>query len=34
MSSTKDLAQAIGTAKPNSFVFLASIEDNTPNIHT
>ncbi|CAH0336801.1 Alanine--tRNA ligase [Flavobacterium sp. CECT 9288] len=33
MSSTKDLAQAIGTAKPNSFVFLASIEDNTPNIH-
>ena len=33
MSSTKDLAQAIGTSKPNSFVFLASIEDNTPNIH-
>ena len=33
MSSTKDLAQAIGTAKPNAFVFLASIEDNTPNIH-
>ena len=33
MSSTKDLAQAIGTSKPNTFVFLASIEDNTPNIH-
>ena len=33
MSSTKDLAQAIGTSKPNSFVFLASVEDNTPNIH-
>jgi alanyl-tRNA synthetase len=33
MSSTKDLAQAIGTSKANSFVFLASIEDNTPNIH-
>ena len=33
MSSTKDLAQAIGTSKPNAFVFLASIEDNTPNIH-
>jgi alanyl-tRNA synthetase len=33
MSATKDLAQAIGTAKPNAFVFLASIEDNTPNIH-
>jgi len=33
MSSAKDLAQAIGTSKPNSFVFLASIEDNTPNIH-
>jgi alanyl-tRNA synthetase len=33
MSSTKDLAQAIGTSKPNSFVFLASIEDNAPNIH-
>ncbi|MBY0488105.1 MAG: alanine--tRNA ligase, partial [Flavobacteriaceae bacterium] len=33
MSSTKDLAQAIGSSKPNSFVFLASIEDNTPNIH-
>ena len=33
MSATKDLAQAIGTSKPNSFVFLASIEDNAPNIH-
>ncbi|MEC4004722.1 alanine--tRNA ligase [Flavobacterium sp. SUN052] len=33
MSSTKDLAQAIGTSKPNSFVFLASIEEELPNIH-
>ncbi|WP_298120408.1 alanine--tRNA ligase [Flavobacterium sp.] len=33
ISSTKDLAQAIGTSKSNSFVFLASIEDNAPNIH-
>ncbi|MBP4139742.1 alanine--tRNA ligase [Flavobacterium geliluteum] len=33
MSSTKDLAQAIGSSKPNSFVFLASIEENLPNIH-
>ena len=33
MSSTKDLAQAIGTVKPNSFVFLASIEEGLPNIH-
>jgi alanyl-tRNA synthetase len=33
MSSTKDLAHAIGTSKPNSFVFLASIEDGMPNIH-
>jgi alanyl-tRNA synthetase len=33
MSATKDLAQAIGTSKPNVFVFLASIEDNAPNIH-
>ena len=33
MSSTKDLAQAIGTSKPNAFIFLASIEDNAPNIH-
>lgn len=33
MNSTKDLAQAIGTSKPNAFVFLASVEDNAPNIH-
>jgi len=33
MSATKDLAQAIGTSKPNSFVFLASVEDSAPNIH-
>ncbi len=33
MSSTKDLAQAIGTSKPNSFVFLASVEEDVPNIH-
>ncbi len=33
MSATKDLTQAIGTSKPNSFVVLASIEDNAPNIH-
>ncbi|WP_100615047.1 alanine--tRNA ligase [Confluentibacter citreus] len=33
MSSTKDLAQAIGSSKPNSFVFLASVEDDAPNIH-
>ncbi len=33
MSSTKDLAQAIGTSKPNSFIFLASVEDDAPNIH-
>jgi alanyl-tRNA synthetase len=33
MSATKDLTQALGTAKSNSFVFLASVEDNTPNIH-
>jgi len=33
MSATKDLAQAIGTSKPNSFVFLASVEDDAPNIH-
>lgn len=33
MSSTKDLAQALGGSKPNSFIVLASIEDNAPNIH-
>ena len=33
MNSTKDLALALGTSKENSFVVLASIEDNLPNIH-
>ncbi|MFZ4106985.1 alanine--tRNA ligase [Flavobacterium sp.] len=33
MSATKELSQAIGSSQPNSFVVLASIEDNTPNIH-
>jgi len=33
MGATKELAQAIGASKPHSFVFLASIEDNLPNIH-
>jgi alanyl-tRNA synthetase len=33
MSATKELAQAVGSSKPNSFVFLASVEDNAPNIH-
>ena len=33
MSATKDLTQAIGTSKPNSFVVLASIEEGLPNIH-
>ena len=33
MSATKDLTQAIGTSKPNTFVVLASIEDGLPNIH-
>jgi alanyl-tRNA synthetase len=33
MSSTKDLTQLLGNAKPNSFVVLASIEDGLPNIH-
>jgi alanyl-tRNA synthetase len=33
MSATKDLAQALGTFKENSFVFLASFEENMPNIH-
>jgi alanyl-tRNA synthetase len=31
--ATKDLAQALSVSKPNSFVLLASIEDNLPNIH-
>ncbi len=33
MNATKDLAQSIGSSMPNSFVVLASIEDNAPNIH-
>jgi alanyl-tRNA synthetase len=33
MSATKDLAQAIGTSKSNSFVVLASVEEGLPNIH-
>lgn len=33
MASTKDLASALGSLKPDSFVFLASVEDGLPNIH-
>jgi alanyl-tRNA synthetase len=33
ISATKDLTIAIGSSKPNSFVVLASIEDDAPNIH-
>ena len=33
MASTKDLTQALGVAKENSFVVLAGIEDGLPNIH-
>jgi len=33
MASTKDLASVLGSSKPNSFVFLASLEDGLPNIH-
>ncbi|MBC7524860.1 MAG: alanine--tRNA ligase [Flavobacterium sp.] len=33
MNSTKDLALALGSLQPNSFVFLASLEYNLPNIH-
>jgi alanyl-tRNA synthetase len=33
MGATKDLAQAIGSSMPNSFVVVASIEENAPNIH-
>jgi alanyl-tRNA synthetase len=33
MSSTKDLAFASGSTQSNSFVVLASVEDNLPNIH-
>jgi alanyl-tRNA synthetase len=33
MTSTKDLASALGSSRADSFVFLASIEDGLPNIH-
>jgi alanyl-tRNA synthetase len=33
MSATKDLTQALGNAKPNSFVVFASIDEGLPNIH-
>lgn len=33
MSVAKDLAMVLGSSKPNSFVFLAAIEDNLPHIH-
>ncbi|KAF2515204.1 alanine--tRNA ligase [Flavobacterium foetidum] len=33
MASTKDLASALGSSKPDAFVFLASVEDGLPNIH-
>jgi alanyl-tRNA synthetase len=33
MATTKDLASVLGSSKPNSFVFLASLEDGLPNIH-
>ncbi|MEO7978212.1 alanine--tRNA ligase [Flavobacterium sp.] len=33
MASTKDLASALGSSKPDSFVFLASVENGLPNIH-
>lgn len=33
MASTKELASALGSSKPDSFVFLASVEDGQPNIH-
>ena len=33
MASTKDLTYALGNAKENAFVVLASVEDNFPNIH-
>ncbi|WP_333696397.1 alanine--tRNA ligase [Flavobacterium sp.] len=32
-SATKNLAHKLGSDKPNAFVFLASIENNAPNIH-
>ncbi|WP_347050684.1 alanine--tRNA ligase [Flavobacterium olei] len=33
MASTKELASALGSSKPDSFVFLASVEEGQPNIH-
>ncbi|GGE95716.1 alanine--tRNA ligase [Flavobacterium limi] len=33
MASTKDLASVLGSSKPDSFVFLVSIEEGQPNIH-
>lgn len=33
MASTKELASALGSSKPESFVFLASVEEGQPNIH-
>jgi alanyl-tRNA synthetase len=33
MASTKELASALGSSKPDSFVFLAAVEDGLPNIH-
>ena len=33
MTATKDLAHALGVSRPNSFVFLASVDENSPNIH-
>jgi alanyl-tRNA synthetase len=33
MNSTKELAQALATSKPRSFVVLAAVENNEPNIH-
>ena len=33
MTATKDLAHALGSSKPNSFVFLASVDNDLPNIH-
>lgn len=33
MASTKELSSALGSSKPDSFVFLASVEDGQPNIH-
>ena len=33
MNSAKDLAQALGTSKPNAFVLIGSNDDGMPNIH-